>query len=106
MRDNERNAVIASECDRAKTQHHRPDPRANDHEGYHRFREPGTHHDWGSFEVWWSGGATGRDGHGMANTEEPGWYWWTCFPGCMPDGESNGPFRTSYLAYVDARGGA
>ncbi len=20
-----------------------------------------------------------------------GWYWWSCFPDCLPDGEPNGP---------------
>jgi hypothetical protein len=23
---------------------------------------------------------------------EKGWYYWFCFPGCMPDSEANGPF--------------
>jgi hypothetical protein len=25
---------------------------------------------------------------------EAGWYWWACFPGCLPDGEPFGPFAT------------
>lgn len=25
---------------------------------------------------------------------EPGFYYWYCFPGCMPEGEANGPFAT------------
>ena len=47
----------------------------------------------------------------IANTEvadhgglEKGWYWWSCFPGCMPDGEANGPFDTAAEALKDARG--
>jgi hypothetical protein len=24
---------------------------------------------------------------------EPGWYWWPCFPGCMPGGDASGPFE-------------
>ena len=24
----------------------------------------------------------------------PGWYWWSCFPGCLPDGPAIGPFGT------------
>jgi hypothetical protein len=32
----------------------------------------------------------------------PGWYWWACYPGCLPDGEAFGPFPTSYRAYRDA----
>ncbi len=37
-----------------------------------------------------------------------GFYWWPCFPGCLPDGDPAGPFATSALALVDARsdGGA
>ncbi len=23
-----------------------------------------------------------------------GWYWWTCLPGCMPDGDPDGPYST------------
>jgi hypothetical protein len=34
---------------------------------------------------------------------EPGWYWWACFPGCMPDGEPNGPFETEEAAIADAQ---
>ena len=56
---------------------------ANGMEGYHQFKG-GV----GSFEVFW---------------KKDGWYWWACFPGCMPDGESCGPFRNSREAYMDAR---
>lgn len=21
-----------------------------------------------------------------------GWYWWTCFPGCLPDSDPDGPY--------------
>ena len=34
-----------------------------------------------------------------------GWYWWTCFPGCLPDGDPNGPFDSEALAMADARDG-
>ncbi len=33
---------------------------------------------------------------------EPGWYWWTCFPGCLPDSKPNGPFATQAEALADA----
>jgi hypothetical protein len=23
-----------------------------------------------------------------------GWYWWACCPGCLPDGEPQGPYET------------
>lgn len=36
---------------------------------------------------------------------EPGWYWWACFPGCLPDGEASGPFATEAEALADARDG-
>lgn len=32
-----------------------------------------------------------------------GWYWWTCFPGCLPDSEPNGPFETEAEAVADAQ---
>ena len=32
-----------------------------------------------------------------------GYYWWSCFPGCLPDGEPNGPFATEAEALADAR---
>jgi hypothetical protein len=34
-----------------------------------------------------------------------GWYWWSCFPGCLPDGEPMGPFATEAEALADAREG-
>jgi len=34
---------------------------------------------------------------------EPGWYWQACFPGCMPDGEPMGPFKSEHDAIDDAR---
>jgi hypothetical protein len=35
-----------------------------------------------------------------------GWYWWTCFPGCMPDSDPFGPFATEAEALADAQEGA
>jgi hypothetical protein len=34
---------------------------------------------------------------------EAGWYYWFCFPGCMPEGEAIGPFDTETAALADAR---
>jgi hypothetical protein len=34
-----------------------------------------------------------------------GWYWWSCFPGCLPDGDPMGPFDTKAEALADARNG-
>ena len=36
---------------------------------------------------------------------QAGWYWWACFPGCMPDGDPSGPFETEAEAVADAKGG-
>jgi hypothetical protein len=32
----------------------------------------------------------------------PRWYWWSCYPGYLPDGDAFGPFPTSYRALKDA----
>lgn len=68
--------------------------------GYHKFRgDDGS--EYGSFEVFQETERcfTGED------VMEPGWYWWSCFPGCLPDGEQHGPFPTAEGAYLDAMEG-
>jgi len=35
-----------------------------------------------------------------------GWFWWSCFPGCLPDGPPIGPFTTRAEALADAQEGA
>ena len=30
-----------------------------------------------------------------------GWYWWACWPGCLPDGEAVGPFPSEEAAMAD-----
>jgi hypothetical protein len=32
-----------------------------------------------------------------------GYFWWSCFPGCLPDGQPMGPFATADEALADAR---
>jgi hypothetical protein len=32
-----------------------------------------------------------------------GYYWWYCFPGCLPDSEPHGAFPTEELALADMR---
>jgi hypothetical protein len=32
-----------------------------------------------------------------------GWFWWACFPGCLPDGPPIGPFATRAEALADAQ---
>jgi hypothetical protein len=64
--------------------------------GYHQFRaEDGELY--GSFEVFWS---LGCPDDGL----NPGWFWWPCFPGCLPDSDEipTGPFASSSLARLDA----
>lgn len=43
----------------------------------------------------------------QANQDESysgkGWYWWSCFPGCLPDSSPMGPFDTEQEALEDAQ---
>jgi len=60
------------------------------YEGYHRFEtEDGEFY--GSFEVFEEGADGGH------------FFWWPCFPGCLPDGDAHGPFKTAQEAYDDAK---
>ena len=44
--------------------------------------------------------ADGR--HGVIPEEiNTGWFYWFCFPGCMPDSEPSGPFTTETEALAD-----
>ena len=40
---------------------------------------------------------------GTYQLAEEGWYYWACFPGCLPDGDPIGPFETEDEAMEDAR---
>lgn len=35
--------------------------------------------------------------------EQPGWYYWFCFPGCLPDSEPCGPYDSEAEAIADAQ---
>lgn len=37
--------------------------------------------------------------------DEWAWYWWSCFPGCLPDSDPVGPFKTEAEALADAQEG-
>lgn len=64
---------------------------------YHQFEtDDGPY---GSFEVFYSEGETLDDGEELG----AGWYWWACLPGCLPDGEPCGPFKTAAEAIADAQ---
>lgn len=41
----------------------------------------------------------------VSEGQRDAWWWWSCFPGCMPDGEPMGPFATEAEALEDARAG-
>ena len=36
-------------------------------------------------------------------SETPGYYYWFCYPGCLPDSDPIGPFETEAEALADAR---
>lgn len=44
-------------------------------------------------------GVIDSDGEPMGT----GWYWWTCFPGCMPDSDPFGPYETEAEALAAAQ---
>lgn len=75
--------------------------------GYHQFKGNGEGEagfvQYGSFEVFHHDGDEGHGGETWLGCK-PGWYWWPCFPGCLPDGEPSGPFPTAEGAYLDAIG--
>jgi hypothetical protein len=41
--------------------------------------------------------------HETGEFRPAGWYWWACFPGCLPDGEAEGPFDSEEEALSEAR---
>ena len=74
---------------------------------YHQFT-PAEGDPFGSFEVFYAGVGECAD---LAKIEiaaavpaedrttyQPGWYWWACFPGCLPDGEADGPYDSEAAA--------
>lgn len=44
---------------------------------------------------------TAEDGEQIDNG--PGWYYWFCLPGCLPDSDPMGPFDSESAALADAR---
>lgn len=77
-------------------------------QGYHSFTDTSfetglaTVEPYGSFEVFWYDAEDEDIESYMENKASTGWYWWACFPGCMPDSEKVGPFASSQQAYDDA----
>lgn len=76
---------------------------------YHRFVDPESGEEYGSFEVFWDDpdipefGTEPRNFDGDGNPVEPGYYWAPGLPGCLWDGEPVGPFETEADAIADAR---
>lgn len=67
---------------------------------YHHFKDA-EGKPYGSFEVFYNDGKDPdfKIGDGSEAAQAPaGWYWWACFPGCMPDGDPMGPFDTEQQA--------
>ncbi len=81
-----------------------PDRGASGQDGYHQWIDQDTLEPYGSYEVFWVKPRTffGYNDDDAETALEPGWYWWACFPGCLPDGEPVGPFDTSRLAMTAA----
>ncbi len=66
--------------------------------GYHSFHAEETQEEYGSFEIFFAPHPFDSEDQEMP----AGWYWQTCFPGCIPDSEPSGPFASSHLALQDA----
>lgn len=75
--------------------------------GYHQFEDE-TGAPYGSFKVFWNDSDIPCYGGEPRNYDEdgepvkPGWYWWSCWPGCLPESSASGPFARSSQAYDDA----
>lgn len=68
---------------------------------YHRFRAEGDE-EYGRFEVFYKDAGTWCDEDGDLHAHGKGWYWWACFPDCLPDSDPSGPFDTEQQAIDDA----
>lgn len=72
--------------------------RLEDMGAYHQFVNPETGQTFGSFQLYQiTKDDKRKDG------SEPGWYWQSQFPGCLPDGETSGPFESAKEAWTDAQ---
>lgn len=58
-------------------------------------------------DSWIAKTGNGNDPDAQAYMESPkrGWFYWFCFPGCLPDSDPVGPFATEADALADAREG-
>ena len=72
----------------------------DDYAGYHSFHDEDGE-TYGRFEVFWHEPDLNSE-YDCCFWGKPGWYWWSCFEGCLPDSEPVGPFSTSLRAMCDA----
>lgn len=40
------------------------------------------------------------DAHQYDPALAPGWYWWACWPFCLPDGDAVGPYESENVAMM------
>jgi hypothetical protein len=81
--------------------------------GFHQFVSPETGGTFGSFELfhleddpsWGDVAQCDHDAdHGPCeHCRERGFYWHSKFPGCLPDGDTSGPFDSAKEAWEDAQ---
>ena len=63
--------------------------------------------DYGTFEIFYADEETvaqWNEGYSVRSDVcdyAPGWYYWSCIPGCLPDGEPTGAFPTKAAAAYD-----
>jgi hypothetical protein len=69
---------------------------------YYKFMDEYAKQPYGSCEIWYHDGSDPNFRDEEDQPMPPGWYWWACFPGCMPDGDAMGPFKTQEEAEEDA----
>jgi hypothetical protein len=71
--------------------------------GYHAFKDD-EGETFGSFETFYMDRKAAAEWSTDSTENYAGFYWWPCFPGCIPDGEPSGPFETESAAIEDAQG--
>lgn len=58
-----------------------------------------------NLEVFWVSGAQAKQWRKETDDDyRAGWYWWSCSPGCLADGDPIGPFTSQTRAAEDALG--
>ena len=66
---------------------------------YHQFQDQ-TGEPYGSFETFFEYDCIYDSNYRL--TGQSGWYWHSCFPGCLPDSDRSGPFESEQEAIKDA----